>query len=458
MLKSTTLPCWFALILLLPVAPSVSDAAEIVELRYTGTLTSHPRGKEAEPVKTFHVMLLSERDNQEQNGEFWRTDENGSGRHWPESFGRIHPAETDAKQTRHPSLLFEHDRLPWPIPLPPLSLEASKLQAGKSWTVDRLKYEVAERDQSDPENPVVRVAVTSNFGRAQTLKYDPLTGHLIDGDVKLFLGRGDEFSLKITRTDTNDISEAVSEKVQQAQQILIQMQQDLKRSEDAVRPEFSDQQLDTINSLLPELDKLTQNTPLQSLTIAIHRDLKSQQERTENIEQLASKYLGRPAPELDLTLLDESALPRDDLKDKVIVLHFWKYHDDPLQEPYGQVGYLDFLHGKRGKLGVKFLGVAVDPKFANPDNSRSVMLAVKKLVSFMNLGYDILRDDGSLLEKFGDPQSVGAKLPLWVVIGADGKITHYKAGYYEVNPREGLKELDAAIVKAIKDRRAASQD
>jgi hypothetical protein len=44
------------------------------------------------------------------------------------------------------------------------------------------------------------------------------------------------------------------------------------------------------------------------------------------------------------------------------------------------------------------------------------------------------------------------------VIGADGKITHYKVGFYNVDPREGLKELDAAIIKAIKDRRAASQD
>jgi hypothetical protein len=321
-----------------------------------------------------------------------------------------------------------------------------------------LKYEVQKPDRSDPQQPSARIIVTTNFGRAQELLYDPDTGFLREADVKLFLGRGDEFSLVVKRTETNALSDKVADKVQQAQRLLQQIQQDLKRPENAVRPELTDEQLSAIEQRLPELDKLTQNTPLQSLTIVVHRDLKSQRERTDSIEELAAKFVGREAPDLELTLLDGTALPSGELEDKVIVLHFWKYHDDPLQEPYGQVGYLDFLHGRRGKLGVKFLGVAVDPKFANPQNSRSVMLAVKKLVSFMNLSYDIVRDDGALIEKFGDPQATGAELPLWVVIGADGKITHYKVGFYNVDPREGLKELDAAIIKAIKDRRAASQD
>jgi len=122
------------------------------------------------------------------------------------------------------------------------------------------------------------------------------------------------------------------------------------------------------------------------------------------------------------------------------------------------VGYLDYLNGKRGKLGVKFLGVAVNSEFTDPKASRGMVLAVKKLVSFMNIGYDIVRDNGSLLKKFGDPRQNGASLPLWVVIGADGLIKHYKVGFYDVNPREGLKELDAVIIKEIKAKRAAGSE
>ena len=30
----------------------------------------------------------------------------------------------------------------------------------------------------------------------------------------------------------------------------------------------------------------------------------------------------------------------------MLVLHFWDYRDKPLRQPYGQVGYLDFLRRK----------------------------------------------------------------------------------------------------------------
>ena len=39
------------------------------------------------------------------------------------------------------------------------------------------------------------------------------------------------------------------------------------------------------------------------------------------------------------------------------------YRDTPLEEPYGQVGYLDFLLRKRSDKGVQVLGVLVDDMF-----------------------------------------------------------------------------------------------
>jgi hypothetical protein len=66
----------------------------------------------------------------------------------------------------------------------------------------------------------------------------------------------------------------------------------------------------------------------------------------------------------------------------------------------------------------------------------------------MNLSYGILMDDGTVLKQFGDPRSSGSKLPLFVVIGRDGKVVEYHPGMYDVKPEQGLAELDAVVSKA----------
>jgi hypothetical protein len=99
---------------------------------------------------------------------------------------------------------------------------------------------------------------------------------------------------------------------------------------------------------------------------------------------------------------------------------------------------------------VAVYGVAVDRRFNDPATASQASRAVKRLKSFMNLGYEIAADrDGKLLKAFGDPTQFDAKLPLWVVIGPDGKILHYRTGYYEIDRELGLAEIDA-IVSGVK--------
>ena len=66
-------------------------------------------------------------------------------------------------------------------------------------------------------------------------------------------------------------------------------------------------------------------------------------------------------------------------------------------------------------------------------------------------------DDGTLLGKFGDPRRLDEKLPLWVVIGTDGKIAHYSTGFFNIKPDQGLKQLEAVIVDLVKQQRAAKK-
>ena len=100
------------------------------------------------------------------------------------------------------------------------------------------------------------------------------------------------------------------------------------------------------------------------------------------------------------------------------------------------------------------IGINVDSRFAETDKVGAANRSLKKLQEFMNLGYDVAIDDGALLTSFGDPRSLGSPLPLWVVIGHDGKVAHYHIGFYEIRPDEGLKQLDEAVVEALRKQKA----
>ena len=101
-------------------------------------------------------------------------------------------------------------------------------------------------------------------------------------------------------------------------------------------------------------------------------------------------------------------------------------------------------------------GIAVDARLAEQRSAPAALKSIQKLKSFMNLDYGIAVDDGKLLAKFGDPPTHGAKLPLWVVIGPDGKVAHFHAGSYKINPDEGLRELDDLLVKMIREQKEKS--
>jgi peroxiredoxin len=143
------------------------------------------------------------------------------------------------------------------------------------------------------------------------------------------------------------------------------------------------------------------------------------------------------------------SVTQEALAGKVTVLHFWPYRDTPLEEPYGQVGYLDFLVRKRAKDPLQVIGVTVDERVADESQRRSVAAAARKFRDFMNVGYPIVLDDGTFLKRFGDPRNAGGKLPVFVVIGKDGKVAEYRAGLYDVTPQEGLAELDKIIGKLL---------
>jgi len=232
----------------------------------------------------------------------------------------------------------------------------------------------------------------------------------------------------------------------------------LQRPENESRPELSEAQIKLVADALPQLRKESADTSFSSLISAISKDLKAQLQRIDEVARLADKFVGKPAPNFSLRLTDKSEVSSESLKDKITVLHFWEYQGEPLVEPYGQVGYLEFLYSRRRKLGVEVYGVAIDSRIAEQQSAPAAYKSIQKLRSFMNLTYPIAADDGKLLARFGEPTKYGAKLPLWVVIGPDGSVAHFHAGLYKINPDEGLRELDDLLVKLLREQKGKEEE
>jgi peroxiredoxin len=205
---------------------------------------------------------------------------------------------------------------------------------------------------------------------------------------------------------------------------------------------------------LESLAKDAAETPFRQLVSSISRDLKLQSQRDDDVDALARRIIGKEAPAFTLDDLNGQSINSKDLANQIVVLHFWKYHDNPLSEPYGQVAYLDFLHNKRGKLGVSVIGIAVDARNDKPSELNLAKRDFRKFRDFMKLSYPIALNSGTLLKTLGDPRDVQADLPLWVVIDHHGKVVHYKSGYYEIHPDKGLEALDEVVIPLIRERRA----
>jgi len=442
-------------LLVLPFMAGPFDDAAAVELRYTGTLAKAARAADDTPVKRFNVYCLVTRESDGGRKLAFVVSERGAGAwSWPERFGSV-AIDPQFKQLSPgaPRLLYEYEGNPLIIPLPlPVPDYAALLKPGAKWTSGKEAWEVG-RTQKVQDRNCWQVDVSTNFGRKRTLAIDAESPLVVALEERVFVGQGDEHVLLMQLESLKALDADQLAQTAAALPALLKLQADLQRNENETRSELSEAQIKVAAEALPRLQNESADTPFSSLVSAINKDIKGQLLRTDEVSKLAEKFVGKPAPSFSLTLTDNTVVPAEAFKDKITVLHFWEYQGEPLVEPYGQVGYLEFLYNKRRKLGVQVYGVAVDTRLADRQTAPAALKSIQKLKSFMNLDYGIAVDDGKLLARFGDPTKYGAKLPLWVVIGPDGKVAHYHAGFYKINPDEGLRELDDLLVKMIREQK-----
>ena len=429
---------------------SAADPQVGTELLYSGTLSQHTKTGDT-LVKSFllHAVIVANSDGHPQLA-FELEEKGGGGWSWPEQFGLLPLADQSGSIRQPVRLLQTHEEQQYPIPVRvPLFEFRDKLVPQTMWTDGGRNYLVT-RKRNVKNREGLQVEVSSNVGRSQTLIVETASGVLLSLDERVIIGRGDEYQMKMELQTQKLLSAAEIAKTQDCLKLLVELQSRLGRTGDQKNLELKIDQLESLQKDFPRIEKESEGTMWGRLVASIGRDLKQQQKRSQGIAGLQKKRIGEQVPEWKLNLTNGETISGEDLRGKVVVLHFWQYRGEPLNEPYGQIGYLDFLNNKRSKLGVKVIGVNIDERFANRDQSAVAIRSMKKLLEFMNIGYDMAMDDGSVLAELGDPRDVGAPLPLWVVLGHDGKVRHFYSGFYDIKPDEGLRQLDDAVVEALR--------
>jgi hypothetical protein len=422
-------------------------------LRYEGTMVAtrddgNPRAKE------FSLLAIVGPVAEGSRSVDWVIEETSRGSwSWTERFNRWNVEAAKREDVpQAPSLLFAREDGKSIVPLAPLFFTASSpLAKGQKWTEGRMDYEVTGENTRAGQGCWV-VDVRTPYGPKRTLSVAKDTSLVVAVRETVFVGQGQQHELKFELKEAKQLPTPEYTKTAQAFSSWLEIIADLQRAPRQERAELNDEQLAVVRKQIPALQELAEGTPLAPFAAAAAKDVQNQKGRAGAMQQLRDAVVGKSLTELklqDLKLTDIAGkeLTAADWKDKALVLHFWEYRDAPLEEPYGQVGYLDFASRKLADKAV-VIGVNVDERLASADTRRSAISAAKRLKAFMNLSYNIALDDGALVKRFGDPRSAGGKLPLFVVIAPNGKVASYHPGLYDIKPEQGLKELEAAITTA----------
>ncbi|MBI2824665.1 MAG: TlpA family protein disulfide reductase [Planctomycetia bacterium] len=439
---------------ILGAAPGVKPGQMIV---YHGSIAERTPDATAgeRREKTFDLTWLVTEADEKGAKLYWLVEERGRGAWpWPDRFGQlVLDAKRQPQGADAPSLLYDYASGESPVPLPsPIVAFDAPLAAGAKWTQSGHEHEVLADRKFDGRD-AWEVQLRNRYGLRRTLLVAKDAPLLVSLAERVFMNMGTEYELAMKLDGVEELTDAQRAATEEAFSGLVALRAKLQRPRLSPDTAWNAEQLALLSTVLPGLEKRAAGGLLSRLVESAARDAKLQTGRADEVAQLLARYVGQPVESFSVAGLDGGKLTAADLAGRVTVLHFWDYRNEPLKEPYGQVGYLEFLHQKRKDQGVKVYGVAVDGRLAEGGAERRAALSgVRKLKAFMNLSYPLVLDAGDFVKALGDPRLVGATLPLFVVVGRDGKIAHYHVGFYEVDRQVGLKDLDAAVAAALEKK------
>lgn len=409
---------------------------------YDGQLSQLERGQPAVVVKEFSARTLL----QYQDGNQWQAStlisETAAPLPWSEQLTHQSSAAPAMQST---AIGYRHEERMHVISgLFPLLWSPEPLVAGLTWETDGGTFEVASATSLDGVECWLVNVVTGPARRHQIwVRQDQPIVEMLKQTV--FMGQGDRFELSARRTGSVTLTPEVATAEQLVLQRMQALQVSLKRDPQDRQALLTDEQVALAAEQLPSVIAAARTTALDTFLTHVARELEERQSRTDKVTELAAKFVGQPAPPFTLTQQRGGDVSSADLRGKVVILHFWNYEEEPLEQPYGQVGYLDFLAMRYKDRPLAVYGVAVQPELAVASTRDSAIRSIKRLSAFMKIGYEVTLDTRSALNQFGNPTRLGAELPLWIVLDANGQVVHYHSGYYTIDNAKGLQQLDEIV-------------
>ncbi len=417
-------------------------------LRYTAVLNQAAANGTSQPVRDFEIRCLVSPQPTGFPTILYLMEQPSDEQPWYELFGRV---EFDAEGLASPALPqqrhLHEGHSSWIGLRFGVYPGFAKLLPGAEWTEGTQMYRLLG-EKSVNSQLCWQLEINGPQGRRTTLSIQKSNGSIQAADHRYFVGMGERFDLNLKLEEISLAEPSTLAAWSTATAPMLTLKHELRIELSEGIADLTPPQLDVATQSLKAIDTAADGTPFAALAGVIRREVTSGMQRDEAVADLAKRFVGRPAPPILVIPLDGGQPISMSKPDQVTILHFWEYQEKPLAEPYGQVGYLDFLAQKR-KGQVQVFGVISDKRLQDPGTAPSALRSARKLREFMNIGYPLVRETEGALAAFGDPRKLGVELPLWVVLGSDGTILHYRVGYYPVDSNRGLEELDGVIEKAL---------
>jgi hypothetical protein len=437
-----------AILLALSCSTATASAAEWLTVR--GKLVPVSDADETVEKSFTLQVLVSEAD--DQNELIWTLEEAGAGSwSWLDHVGRLAWDErgTLAADSFSPALRYESGEVYGTVPLSlVLPQPAEALAIGTTWEHSGLTYAVTESARIEQRTAWL-VSVRNNFGEKRTMLATMPSGLIADVQETVFLGQGGRYRLSYQVAERRPMADEAWQQARNDYDALQQLREQAEWRAHELDRAWTDEQRTALKDALPALRQQTETEPLANFLRVAFEESRLERGRAGALEAMRRRALDSALPDFQLEPLGSRPLRRPDLDDGITILHFWDYRDAPLREPYGQVGYLDFLSRKYESQGVRVVGVVIASDPDAPQELRQSAASARRFANFMNLAYPLYVDQGGLLGKVGDPRLCDAALPLFVAVGRDGKILHYHAGHYPVDNNRGLVELETVIQSAL---------
>jgi len=155
--------------------------------------------------------------------------------------------------------------------------------------------------------------------------------------------------------------------------------------------------------------------------------------RADDPKTDTESLVGKPAPDFQLTTLDNKQVKLSDLKGDVVVVDFWATWCPPCRKSLPHLQSVS-QNQNDAKEGLKVWAV----------NARESNDKVEKFMKDNNYSFTVpLDSDGKTLQAY-----LVRGIPTTVIIGRDGKIRNVFVGY---GGDESAKQIDDSIAAALKE-------